>query len=93
MSYKYGDLIRETETGKIAEILQGDYHSPVYLMEFKHGGRYQVRAAELSKKFTKIHAICPKCGQKMQKSDLEEYAFLCHECDENFYSIEVREYR
>ena len=32
---------------------------------------------------------CLKCGSQLLVSDLKEYKFLCLECDENFYSIEV----
>lgn len=34
--------------------------------------------------------ICPKCGKMLQPSDLEEYDFVCYDCDENFYNCEVR---
>lgn len=32
---------------------------------------------------------CPKCGDILLKSDLKEYSYLCLECNENFYSMEV----
>lgn len=35
---------------------------------------------------------CPKCGRKLFTSDLEEYAFVCTDCDENFYRMEVRQH-
>lgn len=38
------------------------------------------------------HAVCPRCGHVMVKSDLEEYQYLCENCDENFYEIEVKQY-
>ena len=34
-------------------------------------------------------AICPKCGKQLYISDIEGYNFVCKECDENFYTIEV----
>ena len=34
-------------------------------------------------------AFCPRCGQKLVKSDLKSYKYLCKNCDENFYNIEV----
>lgn len=33
---------------------------------------------------------CPRCGNKLLKSDLKDYKYLCLECDENFYGIEVK---
>jgi len=44
---------------------------------------------------SKIHILssakCPKCGGMMDISDNQEYAFQCEHCDEDFYTIEVRE--
>ena len=40
----------------------------------------------------KTNAICPKCGKLLRTTDIPEYAFVCLECDENFYSIEVQDY-
>lgn len=40
-----------------------------------------------------MYAVCPKCDNRLIKSDLPEYKYLCKECDENFYSIEVKKFR
>jgi len=34
---------------------------------------------------------CPKCGKQLKTSDVKGYAFVCEECDENFYTLEVKE--
>lgn len=34
-------------------------------------------------------ARCPHCGRPMFYSDLENYDYVCTECDENFYDCEV----
>ena len=34
---------------------------------------------------------CPRCGGRLEESDVREYAFVCHECDENFYGCEAVE--
>lgn len=90
--FKYDDLVMEIETGKVATIEYGSCHSTVYCIEFNDGKRFQIRETDLKKKFKKVNAICPKCGHKLVKSDLEEYKFLCENCDENFYGIEVHQY-
>lgn len=36
-------------------------------------------------------AKCPKCGHYLYTSDLSNYAFVCLKCDENFYSVEIKE--
>lgn len=36
------------------------------------------------------NACCPKCGQQLKTSDIKGYGFLCENCDENFYTIEVK---
>lgn len=34
---------------------------------------------------------CPKCGRKLNPSDVEGYSFVCYHCDENFYGFEAVE--
>ena len=34
---------------------------------------------------------CPKCGKDLAPSDVAAYAYVCFDCDENFYHIEVDE--
>lgn len=36
------------------------------------------------------NGTCPKCGKQLYTSDVESYTFVCHECDENYYGIEVK---
>lgn len=42
-----------------------------------------------NKKLFLTNVRCPKCGKQLVTSDLEDYSFLCKDCDENFYSMEV----
>ena len=35
-------------------------------------------------------AVCPKCGKLLYTSDVEGYGFVCKECDENFYTMELK---
>lgn len=90
--FKYGDLVMEIKTGKVATIEYGGYHSPVYCIKFNDGKDFQISQTDLKKKFKKVHAVCPKCGCKLVESDIEEYKFLCENCDENFYGIEIHQY-
>lgn len=30
------------------------------------------------------HRLCPRCGTSLYLSDLPQYDFVCHTCDENF---------
>lgn len=32
---------------------------------------------------------CPKCKKPLYLSDVVGYSFVCKNCDENFYSLEV----
>ena len=36
------------------------------------------------------NAVCPKCGNFLETSDVEGYGFVCKECNENFYSLETK---
>lgn len=46
------------------------------------------RADEIYKKFG-TKKSCPHCGKQLIESDLKDYKYLCINCDENFYKIEV----
>ena len=38
------------------------------------------------------NAVCPKCGKLLLTTDIPAYAFVCPDCDENFYGIEIMDY-
>ena len=92
MNYQYGDIIREKETNRIAKIEYGGLHSHVYCISFAENERYQINDADLQRKFERVNPICPRCGHILVESDLPEYTFLCKNCDENFYKMEVTQY-
>ena len=33
---------------------------------------------------------CPRCGKTLCLSDLPEYDYLCTDCQENFFEVEVK---
>ena len=35
--------------------------------------------------------ICRRCNGKLEPSDLEDYEYVCFECDENFYEFETKD--
>lgn len=39
---------------------------------------------------TKTDKCCPRCKTTLYCSDLPDYDYVCPECDENFYNIEVK---
>jgi ribosomal protein S27AE len=41
-------------------------------------------------KVIKTDKKCPHCNKTLYLSDLPEYEYVCIECDENFYEIEVK---
>lgn len=52
----------------------------------------EVKSRELEKELYKKYRTnksCTICGNQLLISDLKEYKYLCLNCDENFYSIEV----
>ena len=45
----------------------------------------------VDKYLSNLKRKCPRCGSILTPSDVEGYAYVCHECDENFYHFEVDE--
>ena len=43
----------------------------------------------ISKKTYQTSALCPRCGKPMHTSDVESQGFVCFDCDDNFYGIEI----
>lgn len=43
---------------------------------------------QLHKRFG-VDKKCKKCRDKLLKSDIADYSYLCLSCDENFYSFEI----
>lgn len=35
--------------------------------------------------------LCPKCKRDLFPSDVKEYEYVCYNCDENFYNVEVKD--
>lgn len=62
------------------------------LLDHYYDEQDTVKADKLKEKLYKKYGTnkhCFRCGSQLLVSDLKEYKFLCLECDENFYSIEV----
>lgn len=36
-----------------------------------------------------VDARCPRCGKQLYLSDLPQYAYVCYDCDENFFDLET----
>lgn len=39
----------------------------------------------------RVNKHCPHCGCFLYKSDVDQYDYVCVDCDENFYECEVRD--
>lgn len=37
----------------------------------------------------KTDKVCPHCGETLYKSDLPQYRYVCPDCEENFFAVEV----
>lgn len=64
-----------------------------YLPEDSRLHEYYNEVIEPLKKFViacSTDKICPKCGRTLYCSDVEDYAYVCTYCDENFYECEVK---
>lgn len=37
-----------------------------------------------------LNVKCPRCGEWLKLSPVEDYVFYCEHCNEDFYGIEIR---
>lgn len=76
------------------KIVKNNIICGTFFIAGQHDGNTISLSRKQIKKYKKIFAVdnkayCPKCYGTLEKSDLKDYDFLCLNCDENFYNIEV----
>ena len=77
---------KQVQSGSVAfDMNEGDKNT---VMGIQHAFWLTV----FTSKVKSTHAISPRCGSVMVKSDLEGYRYLCENCDENFYEFEAKHY-
>lgn len=45
----------------------------------------------MSKRNYTLNVKCPKCGEWLMLSPVDDYCLYCNNCEEDFYSIEIHE--
>ena len=50
-----------------------------------------LQAGEVNQGVVINSKICRRCNSKLKQSDLEDYEYVCFECDENFYEFETKD--
>ena len=50
-----------------------------------------LKAGEVNQGVVINSKICRRCNGKLEPSDLEDYEYVCFECDENFYEFETKD--
>src|SRR5699024_7342365 len=50
-----------------------------------------LQAGEVNQGVVINNKICRRCNSKLKPSDLEDYEYVCFECDENFYEFETKD--
>ena len=50
-----------------------------------------LQAGEVNQGVVVNSKICRRCNGKLEPSDLEDYEYVCFECDENFYEFETKD--
>lgn len=66
-----------------------DYNSLLDIYYNEENKEERKEIAKIIYNFYGVEEKCPRCHNKLFKSDLEDYSYLCLDCDENFYSIET----
>ena len=55
------------------------------------GGGLEPKIGEVNQGVVINSKICRRCNSKLNQSDLEDYEYVCFECDENFYEFETKD--
>ncbi|MEB6046015.1 DNA (cytosine-5-)-methyltransferase [Staphylococcus pseudoxylosus] len=94
---KHGIAIREATKQGYAVAEQGDSVNVSYPTSKTRRGRVgkqvaqTLQAGEVNQGVVINSKICRRCNSKLKPSDLEDYEYVCFECDENFYEFETKD--
>ena len=94
---RHGIAIREATKQGYAVAEQGDSVNVSYPTSKTRRGRVgkqvaqTLQAGEVNQGVVINSKICRRCNGKLEPSDLEDYEYVCFECDENFYEFETKD--
>lgn len=94
---KHGIAIREATKQGYTVAEQGDSVNVSYPTSKTRRGRVgkqvaqTLQAGEVNQGVVINSKICRRCNSKLKPSDLEDYEYVCFECDENFYEFETKD--
>ena len=89
--------VREATKQGYAIAEQGDSVNVTYPDSKTRRGRVgkqvaqTLQAGEVNQGVVINDKICRRCNSKLKPSDLEDYEYVCFECDENFYEFETKD--
>ena len=89
--------VREATKKGYAIAEQGDSVNVTYPDSKTRRGRVgkqvaqTLQAGEVNQGVVINSKICRRCNGKLEPSDLEDYEYVCFECDENFYEFETKD--
>ena len=89
--------VREATKQGYAIAEQGDSVNVTYPDSKTRRGRVgkqvaqTLQAGEVNQGVVVNSKICRRCNGKLEPSDLEDYEYVCFECDENFYEFETKD--
>lgn len=90
-------VVREATKQGYAIAEQGDSVNVSYPTSKTRRGRVgkqvaqTLQAGEVNQGVVINNKICRRCNSKLKPSDLEDYEYVCFECDENFYEFETKD--
>lgn len=89
--------VREATKQGYAVAEQGDSVNVSYPTSKTRRGRVgkqvaqTLQAGEVNQGVVIDNKICRRCNNKLKPSDVENYDYVCFECDENFYEFETKD--
>lgn len=86
---KFGEVIYSFDKEKVSKWLFGKYTATLEEITERYNNITNTDIQDYSSDLELTDKRCPKCSNFLHRSDVEGYPYVCLECDENFYEIEV----
>lgn len=91
LTLKMGIVMYSFDKEKVSHWVLSSYTRLLEEISEKYKAITNTEVVDLSSNLNITDKKCPKCYGPLHESDVEGYDYVCLECDENFFEVEVKE--